>query len=87
VLVGIWSSGGPTAKTVTDSAGNAYTEVLHFKASDGTEMSVWTAPITAGGGTRPAITVTPTATADIGVAASEYAGLSSAGGAAAVESR
>ena len=35
---------------VTDSAGNSYTELLHFKASDKTEMSVWTAPITDGRG-------------------------------------
>ena len=30
---------------------------LHFTASDKTEQSVWTAPVTAGGGTKPAITV------------------------------
>jgi hypothetical protein len=46
---------------------------------------VWTAPITAGGGTKPAITVTATASADIGAAASEYSGLSAAAGAAAVD--
>ena len=84
VLAGIWASGGPTAKTVTDSAGDTYTEVLHFKASDGTEMSVWTAPITAGG-SKPTITVTPTAKADIGVEALEYSGLSTAAGTAAVD--
>jgi hypothetical protein len=49
VLVGVWSSSNATASSVTDSAGNTYTEVLHFTASDGTEMSVWTAPITVGG--------------------------------------
>lgn len=85
VMTGIWASSAPTAKTVTDSAGNAYTEVLHFKASDGTEMSVWTAPITAGGGTKPTITVTPTAKADVGVEVLEYSGLSTAAGAAAVD--
>ena len=40
---------------MTDAAGNTYSELLHFKASDTTEESVWTAPITAGGGTKPAI--------------------------------
>ncbi len=85
VVVGIWSSGSATAKSVTDSAGNTYTEVLHFKASDNTEQSVWTAPVTAGGGTKPAITVTPTAKADVGVIASEYSGLSTATGTGAID--
>jgi hypothetical protein len=80
VEVGVWSSGHGTASGVTDSAGNTYTELTHFTASDGTEMSVWTAPITAGGGTKPTITATTTNTADIGVAAVEYAGLSTAAG-------
>jgi hypothetical protein len=78
VLVGVWSSGKATAKSVSDTAGNSYTKVQNFTASDGTELSVWTAPITAGGGTKPTITVTPTAKADVGVAAVEYSGLSSA---------
>ena len=85
VLVGVWRSGSATAKSVTDSAGNTYTEVQHFKASETTELSVWTAPITAGGGTKPTITVTPTAKADVGVAAVEYSGLSSAAGTAAID--
>jgi hypothetical protein len=84
VLVGVWNSPNATAKSVTDSAGNTYTEVLHFTASDGTEESVWTAPITAGG-TAAKITVTPTARADVGVAATEYAGLSTAAGTGAVD--
>jgi hypothetical protein len=75
VLVGTWASGGPTAKSVTDSAGNTYVEVQHFTAADRTELSVWTAPITKGGGTRPTITVTPSANADLGIAALEYSGL------------
>ena len=85
MLVGVWRSGSATAKSVTDSAGNTYTEVQHFKASETTELSVWTAPITAGGGTKPTITVTPTAKADVGVAAVEYSGLSSAAGTAAID--
>jgi hypothetical protein len=85
VLAGVWASGAPTAKSVTDSAGDTFTEVLHFKASDGTEMSVWTAPITTGGGTKPTITLTPTAKADMGVEVLEYSGLSTASGTAAVD--
>jgi hypothetical protein len=80
VEVGVWNSSSATASAVTDSAGNTYTELTHFKASDNTEMSVWTAPITAGGGTRPTITAKVTSAADIGVAAVEYAGLSTATG-------
>ena len=76
VEVGVWSEGSATAASVTDSAGNSYVELLHFKASDKTEMSIWTAPVTAGGGTRPMITVTPSSKADVGVVALEYAGVS-----------
>jgi hypothetical protein len=76
VEVGMWSGAGSTAASVTDSAGNRYVKLLSFTALDATEMSVWTAPITAGGGTRPSITVQPTSPADIGMAVLEYAGLS-----------
>jgi hypothetical protein len=85
VEVGIWNSKHSTATGVTDSAGNTYTEVSHFLASDGTEQSIWTAPVTAGGGTRPVVKATTGATADIGVSVLEYSGLSSAAGAAAVD--
>jgi hypothetical protein len=85
VLVGVWANGHATTGTVTDSAGNTYIEVLHFTASDGTEMSVWTAPITKGGGTKPIITATPSATADVGVTALEYSGLSSVADATVVD--
>ena len=85
VEVGVWNASHSTASGVTDSAGNSYTELTHFTASDGTELSVWTAPITAGGGTKPTITARATATADIGVAAAEYAGLSTAAGASVLD--
>jgi hypothetical protein len=85
VVVGIWSSSAATAKSVIDSAGNAYTEILHFKGTDNTEQSVWTAPVTAGGGTKPVITATPTSKADVGAIASEYSGLSTAPGTAGVD--
>jgi hypothetical protein len=85
VEVGVWNSSHATASSVTDSAGNSYSELTHFAASDGTEMSVWSAPITAGGGTRPTITAKASSSADIGVAAVEYAGLSTAAGSAALD--
>jgi Domain of unknown function (DUF1929)/Fibronectin type III domain len=71
-----WSSNHATMASVTDSAGDQFTEVLHYAASDGTEMSAWTAPVTAGGGTQPTITATPTSRADVGVAVLEYSGTS-----------
>jgi hypothetical protein len=85
VEVGVWSSSNATASSVTDSAGNTYAELTHFTAPDGTEMSVWTAPITAGGGSKPTITAKVTSAADIGLAAVEYAGLSTAAGTGALD--
>ncbi|HTC58621.1 MAG TPA: fibronectin type III domain-containing protein [Solirubrobacteraceae bacterium] len=85
VEVGVWSSAKATASSVKDSAGDTFTELLHFKASDNTEMSIWSAPVTAGGGTIPTITATPSAKADVGVAVLEYAGLSTAAGTAVVD--
>src|SRR5664280_1683455 len=87
VQVGVWNSAHATTSTVTDAAGDAFTEVSHFAAADGTEQSVWTAPITTGAGTKPAIKATPTSAADIGIAAVEYSGLSTATGTAAVDSQ
>src|SRR5450759_4297885 len=80
VEVGVWNSQSATASSVSDAAGNTYTELTHFTASDGTELSVWTAPVTAGGGTKPAITAKVTSAADMAVAVLEYAGLSTAAG-------
>ncbi|HWF34837.1 MAG TPA: fibronectin type III domain-containing protein, partial [Solirubrobacteraceae bacterium] len=85
VETGVWSSAGATMGSVSDSAGDAFVELLHFKASDGTEMSVWTAPVSAGGGIRPVITVKPTVKADVGVAALEYSGLSTVADATVVD--
>ena len=65
-MAGVWSGGAATISGVTDDAGNTYTKVTSVKASEDTELSVWSAPITAGGGTRPAITITATGSADIG---------------------
>ena len=85
VEVGVWNSSNATTSSVKDSAGDTFTELLHFKASDGTEMSVWSAPVSAGAGTKPKITATPTSSADVGVAALEYSGLSTAAGTAVVD--
>ena len=82
VEASIW--GGDAAR-VTDSSGDRYTEVVRKTATDGTEMSVWTAPVTAGGGTRPTISVKGGSIADMGVTALEYSGLSAAPGTAAID--
>jgi hypothetical protein len=78
VEVGVWSSANATASAVTDAAGDVFTELVHFTAADGTEMSVWSAPITKGGGAKSAITAKVTKSADVGVVALEYSGLASA---------
>jgi hypothetical protein len=80
-----WSSTGATTSGVTDSAGDPFTEVAHWKAGDNTELSVWTAPITGGGGQAPVITARASGTADVGVVAMEYAGLSAVADASAVD--
>jgi N,N-dimethylformamidase beta subunit-like protein/uncharacterized protein DUF4082/concanavalin A-like lectin/glucanase superfamily protein/fibronectin type III domain protein/Big-like domain-containing protein/BACON domain-containing protein len=85
VTTGAWSSGGATISGVTDSAGNTYTKATSVKAPDNTELSVWSAPITAGDGTKPTITVTATGSGDIGAAALEYANVTTATGAAAID--
>jgi hypothetical protein len=84
VETSVWGRGA-TAASVSDSAGDRYTELLRRVAPDGTEMSVWTAPVTARDGTQPSITVVPTLTSDVGAVAVEYSGLSRAPGANAVD--
>ena len=70
---------------MTDSAGNTYTKLKRFQASDGTELSVWSTPINNGGGTKPTITVRTGSSADVGVAVVEYSGLSPVGNASVVD--
>jgi hypothetical protein len=81
----VWNSAHATTSSVTDSAGDPFTELLHFTASDGTEMSIWSAPISSGGGTRPTITARATSAADVGIAAVEYSGLSTVADASVVD--
>jgi hypothetical protein len=85
VEVADWSSGHATTSSVTDSAGDSFTEVTTATGSDGAQLSVWTAPISQSGGTKPVIMAKPTAKADMGIAVLEYSGLSTAAGAAAVD--
>jgi hypothetical protein len=48
-------------------------------------MSVWSAPISTGAGTKPTVTAKASGTADLGIAALEYSGLSSVGDATVVD--
>jgi Domain of unknown function (DUF1929)/Fibronectin type III domain/Glyoxal oxidase N-terminus len=84
VQVGVWGSTGATVSSVTDDAGDVFTKVTSITASEKTQMSVWTA-VVANGGTQPKITATVSANADVGVAAVEYSGLSTASGTAAID--
>ena len=76
IMVGVWNNSGSTADSVTDSAGNSYVKLAQFMACDETEMSVWTAPIARGGGTRPTVTATPGGSTDLGIQVLAYSGLS-----------
>jgi hypothetical protein len=84
VEVAVWNWSGPTVVSVTDDAGDTFTRLTSFVASDKTQISVWTAPV-ATGGTRPNITATVTQNANIGIVALEYAGLSGAAGTTVVD--
>jgi hypothetical protein len=85
VEVAAWGNSGPRTSSVTDMAGDTFTEVSHFTGSDNTEQSVWTAPVTAGAGNSPAITAKFSSVADAAITALEYSGLSTAAGAGAVD--
>ena len=88
VMVGVKGSTTTTAQAVTDAAGNTYTKVAQFRgtgSSATTEMSIWTAPITAGAGTRPVVTARSNAAATLALTVTEYSGLSTAAGLAAID--
>ncbi|HEY3607983.1 MAG TPA: galactose oxidase-like domain-containing protein, partial [Pseudonocardiaceae bacterium] len=85
VEVGVWRNGGGITSAVTDSANDVYVEVTSFTASDGTEMSVWTAPVTSTSTTKPTVTAKTGTAADVGIVALDYSGLSSVSDAAVVD--
>ncbi len=84
VQASVWG-GSARAARVTDSGGDQFTEIVRDYAPDGTEMSVWTAPVKPGQKLKNTITVTPSRRADVGAVALEYSGLSTAAGTAAVD--
>jgi hypothetical protein len=75
VMVGAKNTSTTATQSVVDSAGNSYVRLTQARAADQTEMTVWTAPINAGGGTRPTITATVNGTAALAIQVLEYSGV------------
>ena len=84
VEVGVWNSKAATTSSVTDSLNDSFVEVTHFTAADGTEMSIWTAPVPSGG-TTDTITAKPSSAGDMAIIALEYSGLSTVSDITAVD--
>lgn len=83
MLVGVacWNSTAPTVTSITDSAGNTWNGPLkRITLSDGTDVTVWDAVITAGGGTKPTVTahINQASGNEIALFILEYSGLSTA---------
>ena len=79
-MAGVWSSGSAKISGVTDAAGNTYTKVTSIVASEATRAQRLDGTDHGGRRNAPVITVTAAGGADIGAAAMQYAGLSSAAG-------
>ncbi|HEX4702604.1 MAG TPA: hypothetical protein VH352_10795, partial [Pseudonocardiaceae bacterium] len=85
VEVGVWRVDGAITTAVTDSVSDVYVEVTSFTAADGTEMSVWTAPVSSAGTTKPTVKANISAAADVGIAVMDYSGLSTVADATVVD--
>jgi hypothetical protein len=92
LVVGVRVDSNPNAavvQAVSDSAGNVYTK--HVTATNNrpagfqAEVTVWSAVVSAGAGSRVTVTATSTGSADISIGAAEYSGLSTLSGAGAVD--
>ena len=82
----VWVNGGITITSVTDSAGNAYNLVKRVTQADATDTTIWEAVITAGGGTKPTVTVNGSGSAgEWSIAMAEYSGLSTVAGSSAYD--
>lgn len=78
-LVTYWAGNqGLTGTPVTDSAGNTYTMTPSYNATSQLNLAIAYASITAGGGTKPTITIhyTGTSAAYASIRAYEFSGLS-----------
>jgi Carboxypeptidase regulatory-like domain/Calcineurin-like phosphoesterase len=92
VVVGVRVDSNPNGavvQAVSDSAGNIYTKhvtaVNNRPSGYQAEVTIWSAVITAGVGTRLTLTATSTGSADLSIGAAEYSGLSNLSGAGAVD--
>lgn len=57
VCVSVWNGTATTVTSVTDTPGNIYLkDSATLVLSDGTDISIWSAPITVGAGTKPTVT-------------------------------
>ena len=86
VVVEVVVSGGqnPAVSSVGDSGGDVFTE-LATQTAGRVQESIWTAMLTNSGGTKPTITVKPAGSANVGVVALEYSGLTTALGAGVLD--
>lgn len=76
VAIAAWNGTATTVTSVTDSAGNQYAKDKDAVESDNTHISIWSAPITAGGGTKPTVTAHASATTnEWAMWVHEYSGL------------
>jgi hypothetical protein len=79
--------GASAAYSVTDTAGNTWTEDnTHLWATSIVRVSIWSAPISLGGGTKPTITVSSSTNVyGISAVVTEFSGLSAVSGATALD--
>lgn len=82
VCVGIWET---LPLTVTDSAGNTYTKDVNAVDGSGYQGAIYSAPITAGAGTRITVTVAGSGSTDTAVMILEVSGLTTISGSSAVD--
>jgi len=76
VAIAAWNATATTVTSVTDSAGNQYAKDKDAVESDNTHISIWSAPVTAGGGTKPTVTAHASAsTNEWAMWVHEYSGL------------
>jgi hypothetical protein len=93
VAMAYGASFGNQTSSVTDTAGNTYVELQSIRDGvNANEESIWTAPITSGGGTTPTLTATITGCTSkfcqgnaVAVVVLEYSGLASVADASVVD--
>lgn len=80
VVASIWNAPATTVTSVTDTAGNTYVLDKRLSVSDNTDITLWSAPITVGAGTKPTVTLHASGTnGEWALEIFEYSGLASGG--------